>query len=334
MANMKRAGAPIDVINAAVPALEAKLGAYYSELEVLEEAPNLGPLVNLQGAWTGKGFSILTLPHQQDLNQKFTLMMNATIENTVFTPISGAIPDRGNIQPDIFYLGLTYLQQVSDANTLEGIHVEPGIFLNLPANSVQTIPSVCRMATIPHGDAVLAQGTYFTADGPPTFAIADPTPFYLDNNGNRVNDKSDGYLAPFKNTPPPDGIPNTAIMNPNLLLQNYIDNIAEQGHKVLSTTVFQVNATPKGQIADVPPFSYDPLLPGGINNIPFVEANANATSLSAIFWINTVLAPGNVIYLLLQYSQTVLLDFPVPAPGGGTVDLFWPHIAVANLIKR
>src|SRR5262249_30709711 len=163
-----------------------------------------------------------------------------------------------------------------------------------------TIPSVVRMATIPHGDAVLAQGTFFTVDGPPSFAVADPTPFSLDANGKRVNDTSASYLAPF-NTTPPEGVPKEVIMDPNILLQNYIDNITKQGHKVLSTTVFQVNATPVGQIADVSPFSYDPLLPGGINNIPFVVANANAVSLSAIFWINTVQAPGNVVYLLLQY---------------------------------
>jgi hypothetical protein len=340
MTSFFRAGRPAEVVNAPENQQpqnfrpRTTMGTRAGRL--LDEVPSLGPLTNLQGDWTGTGFSILSLPNQFAVNPtaKFRLMMNATIENTTFTPITGPIPDRGNTQPDIFFLGLTYMQKVSDRNTLEGIHVEPGIFLNLPANPVQTTPSVCRLATIPHGDAVLAQGAWHVFEGAPSFAVADTTPFTLDKDGNRINDTSASYMAPFTTADPPPNIPKSAVMNPNVLLQQFNDNLISEGKKFINTTVFQVNANPVGGIANVPPFSADPSEPGGITNIPFVVQNANATSLSSIFWINEVQNTDGSLFLVLQYSQTVLLFFEVPGPDGNMVPLFWPHIAVASLIKR
>lgn len=330
-----RAGAPVNIVNASEASIDS--ATLFKGMVTPYEQPTLGPLTNLQGDWTGTGFNILSLPNNYKVNPtaKFRLMFNATIENTEFTPISAPIPDRGNTQNDIFFLGLTYLQKVSDAKTLEGIHIEPGIFLYLPSNRYQIMPTVVRLATIPHGDAVLAQGEFLTAVGGPQFAIADTTPFMLDSEGRRVNDTSDAYMAPFKTAIAPPGIPPKAIMNPNLVLQQFNDNLIASGKKIVSTTAFQVNATPVGGIADVPPFV--PILGynGGIVNIPFVVKNADANSMSAIFWINTVENQDGSQFLVLQYSQTVILDFPVPGPDGTTMlNLKWPHIAVASLLKR
>jgi hypothetical protein len=333
-----RAGAPVNFVNASeesVKTLRTKFGALAEAVQA-DTQPSLGPLTNLQGDWTGTGFNLIALPNnfKQNPTAKFRLMLNATIENTEFTPISAPIPDRGNTQDDIFFLGLTYLQKVSDANTLEGIHIEPGIFLFLPGNAVQVVPSVVRLSTIPHGDSVLAQGEFFTAEGGPHFAVADTTPFTLDSEGNRVNDTSAAYLEPFSNTPLPPGIPQGAIANPNIVLQQFNANLLAFGKKIVSTTVFQVNATPVGGIADVPPFRPVPGEDGAITNIPFIVKNANANSMSAIFWINTVQNQDGSQFLVVQYSQTVILDFPVPGPDGNLVDIKWPHISVASLLKR
>ena len=66
--------------------------------------------------------------------------------------------------------------------------------------------------------------------------------------------------------------------------------------------------------------------PGGIENIPFVVANADAVSMRAIFWIQTVQhGDGHGPYLQLQYSQRVILTF---------LGIDWPHVSVATLVKN
>jgi hypothetical protein len=330
-----RAGAPVDIVNSGETILDVAKPLLKMLAAGEISVPTLGPLTNLPGAWAGKGFNLVELPNNfaKNPNEKFRLLLNATLEFTEFTAISSPIPNRGNTQDDIFFLGLTYQQRVFNAETSELLHIEPGIFLNLPSNPVQMVPTVVRLSTIPHGDSLLAQGLSVTVPMAPQFAVADPTPFTIED-GKRVNDDSTKYLAPFDNTPPPAGIIKDAIKNPNILLQNFNDDLAAAGKKILSTTVFQVNATPVGGIANVPPFNVFPdNKEGGIVNIPFVVKNANAVSMSATFYINTVQNQDGTQFLVLQYSQTVLLEFPVPDPSGKMQDLFWPHISVASLLK-
>ena len=282
----------------------------------------LGPLSELPGTWIGKGFNLVSLPDKQD-NKPFRLMLNATMETLTFAPIGGPIPNRGSQQGDIFFLGLHYAQQVSDAVTNEGILFEPGLWLNLPATTVPAAqPTVARLGTIPHGDALLSQGDFFTIDGPPQIDAIDSTPFQLDpKTGARVNETSAAYLAPFTSTKPPAGVPAGAIANPNLLLTNAI-----KGQKIVSTVTLVVNANPVGGINGTPiapPGKQDPV--GEIANIPFVTANPNANGFSAIFWIETIQGQAGNQFLQLQYTQTVLFDF---------LGIKWPHISVATLLKR
>jgi hypothetical protein len=64
---------------------------------------------------------------------------------------------------------------------------------------------------------------------------------------------------------------------------------------------------------------------GGIFNIPFVQKNANPTSLVAIFWIEKVKQADGSTFMQLQYTQTVILNF---------LGINWPHISIATLIKQ
>jgi len=57
---------------------------------------------------------------------------------------------------------------------------------------------------------------------------------------------------------------------------------------------------------------------------PFVAANANASQLDAIFWIEVVMNPVIVKFLRLQDVQRVILDF---------LGIDWPHISVSTLRK-
>jgi hypothetical protein len=281
---------------------------------------DLGPLSDMPGTWMGSGFNLISLPDAQD-NKPFRLKLTATHEVLTFTSIGAPIPNRGSQQKDIAFLGLHYFQQVSDAITNEGIHVEPGLWLNLPQTSApQSGPTIARLATIPHGDSLLAQGTALTVNGGPKIEPVDSTPFTLDpKTGARVNEQG-GYLAPF-NTTPPTGIPTEAIKNPNVVLANAIKN-----QKIVKTVVLSVSASPVGGINGTPiaPPS-KPNNVGGIVNIPFVTANVNANSFSAIFWIETIENADGTQFLQLQYTQTVILDF---------IGIKWPHISVATLIKQ
>lgn len=278
-------------------------------------ASNLGPLVELAGAWVGNGFNVMSLP---DFDSKppstgpkdFRVKLNATRELLQFTPIGGAIPNRGvvtdlgvaNGQPDIELFGLTYLQRVSDAVSNDALHIEPGIWVNVPKTDVLPAqgPSVVRMGTIPHGDSLLAQSTTFpfTVSGGPAIAAASTLP-----TGPGV---TPGYLAAFHTaTPPlPPGMQPSWVVDPN---QALIAAIA--GQKITKTVVIIISTNPVG----------------GIVNIPFVVSNANATRLDAIFWIETVTQPDGSSFMQLQYTQTVILNF---------LGIDWPHVSVATLVKQ
>jgi hypothetical protein len=59
-----------------------------------------------------------------------------------------------------------------------GIHAEPGIWIHVPATTVRQLgESVTRMASIPHGATIEAQGTFLSVAGPPTIDPVDITPF-------------------------------------------------------------------------------------------------------------------------------------------------------------
>jgi hypothetical protein len=69
---------------------------------------------------------------------------------------------------------------------------------------------------------------------------------------------------------------------------------------------------------------------GGIENIPFLQTNADAATMFATFWIEEISAPTK--FLQLQYVQTVFLNFPVLGGSSGS-NLRWPHVSVATLQK-
>jgi hypothetical protein len=132
---------------------------------IADAGPDLGPLLELPGTWVGNGFNLISRPDQHN-NKPFFLELNNTRETLSFTPIGAPIPNRGSGQDDIFFLGVHYLQQISDGVTNGALHLEPGMWLNVPATTDPAAPaSVVRMATIPHGDALLAQCSSLSSTG-------------------------------------------------------------------------------------------------------------------------------------------------------------------------
>ena len=128
----------------------------------------LGPLQDLVGTWEGRGFNTIWRPNHTPGQDRF-LELNVTDETIVFTRINGPIPNRGLAMPDINMFRLTYMQQISESSTGAGLHIEPGIWATVPKTTDPAVrASVVRMASIPHGTVILAQGTSAAADGPPT----------------------------------------------------------------------------------------------------------------------------------------------------------------------
>ena len=300
--------------------------------------PPYGYLSLLPGHWAGTGFNMITRPFFEPGNsQSHFLELNLTNETIDFAPIEGAIPNRGRLQGDIDMYGLTYLQQVSDANLsspgkIVGLHAEPGVWANVPATTSPAEPAtVVRMASIPHGTAIIAQGTAVEVQGLPDFD--EPAPPYP----NAFNPKS---KVPFtvleaKEISKPscyrssgkqvDGITQAMLDTPVATVLKSVT--AKQD--ILSTVIIAVST-----------LSGDPTDPsvtcgGGTANTAFLAGesfpggggapNALAAQVDSTFWIETVQGPNDTTFLQLQYRQTVFLEFD---------GLFWPHVSVATLLKQ
>jgi hypothetical protein len=295
-------------------------------------APDLGPLAQLidadgTGEWRGRGFNTIWRPHELALGpipQDRFLELNLTEEKLVFTEINGAIPNRGLEMHDIDLFGLTYLQQIKGVDPEEGLHIEPGIWVNVPPTEDPKEPAtVVRMASIPHGTTILAQGTFLDVGQGPDIA---------DNN-----------IIPFKigtPTPPNSDFPTAEATFPELNLdiqtqfrqksKDVTQEMVENPNSVLQKDIVGQNITNTTVL--VISTAHAPVAGGGTANTAFLEAasappggNATAVEVSAIFWIETVRGDDGEEKLQLQYTQLVQLDFN---------GLRWPHVSVATLHKQ
>lgn len=226
------------------------------------------------------------------------LELNLTLESLSFSPNLVSIPNRGSgNQPDAFLNGVPYLQSISDVTTFpaQGIHFEPGIWLAVPATKIPAITTgtVARMASIPHGTTVNAQGTYSSAPGWPSIPPVDITPFdprtgakvppgtfpsqtAANTNTFRIPQNLTSYIAAGT-------ITQAILSDPNTVLRNQI------AHQTITETVTITISTTPGA----------PLFGGGPANIAFLEGvnpppangkgpNAQTVLMKAIFWIETV----------------------------------------------
>jgi hypothetical protein len=279
----------------------------------------LGPLADLPGRWEGKGFNQIWRPHHatssDPAKQDRFLELNLTTETLEFEEIKGPIPNRGFRQGDIAMFGVTYLQKVSDIVS-GGIHIEPGIWAAIPPTTNPAEgPTVARLASIPHGTTILAQGTSLVAPHP----IIKPnsiTPFVIGNPARTVTFPESTLKTPseFRGVSS-HAITQTMVDNPNSVLTD-----ALQHEEVISTVVLIVSTTASSSISG-----------GGTDGTAFLQGsatagpNASPASMNAIFWIEKLAPKGGGPELLqLQYTQTVLLNFN---------GLSWPHVSVATLRK-
>ena len=276
-------------------------------------ADPLGPLAGLAGTWSGQGFNVIWRPNHTQNQDRF-LELNLTSEVLEFTVIPGKIPNRGLLQPDMTMRGLTYLQQISDANLHAGLHVEPGLWISVPATSdPHETPTVSRLASIPHGTTILAQGTAATSAAAPSIPDITIKPFPIGKPGSRIDFPEQTLSNPtsFRTSGAGlTGITQHMVDNPATVLRSAIS-----GQHIHSTTALHVTT----KDASVPG--------GGTANTAFLHGaahgpNADAAGMRATFWLET--RQGDANPAQLQYAQIVMLNFN---------GLSWPHVTVATLTK-
>jgi hypothetical protein len=352
---------------------------------VEDQPPDLGPLKKFKGTFTGFGFNTIFRPQNSgtsttvkdiplDKDSNNILELNLTTETLSFPedhppqdPFDlGPVPNRGEVQGDIFLGGVRYLQTIKDVTT-EGhpttIHVEPGLWIIVPSTTHPAVAerTVARMASIPHGTVINAQGRFLlSVKGGPQIDPVDITPFPIGKPSNRLINTF--HSLDFDNTAtariPQDlsiapRITAALLKDPNTLLRNHI-----QGQNIVSTDV--INIDTESTKSTIPG--------GGVVNIGFLMGdstgpNAQVFEMSATFWVETVqthiqvdpliagdsrevspqvpagapaptfLVTSNVAtsdrqsvevkYTQIQYTQNVSLNFN---------KLTWPHVSVATLV--
>lgn len=279
----------------------------------------LGPLTAFAGTWTGTGFNTIfrpnssktpTFPPPLDKGDN-VLELNITQETLSFSPNLSSIPNRGLAsQGDIFLNGVPYLQTISDVTSLpaNGIHFEPGMWLFVPSTTSPNVPTftLARMASIPHGTTIVAQGVVLAAvAGPPTIGAVDITPFSGGNPANKIVFPSQTVtnantprlpqnLDPFIKA---GTITQAMVTDPATVLRNQI-----QHQTIKETVVIGISTHPATPLSGGPLGPTGPLVPGfggGTDNIAFLEGvpnpppsaqgpNAQALQMDAVFWIETV----------------------------------------------
>ncbi|KAK1757787.1 hypothetical protein QBC47DRAFT_296862 [Echria macrotheca] len=301
------------------------------------------PLTKFAGPWTGNGFNTIFVPLPfGEKVQEFKgvgfndnlLVIDLTTEQWTFGPTLGDIPNRGfGLQGDIHLHGVPYLQTVQrvtdkltgrpripSINKPEGIHFEPGMFLLVPpaATFHQGEPlgrgSVVRMASIPHGTTINAQGPIpkkiVTPETPtggfkggPRFSPLDITPFKIGNPFKKEVDSFPSVTAlsnPFRdpqNLQPfltAETLTMEMVKNPHKFLERAVD-----GQKIVETVVFEVHTGQEGK--STPPALMNG---GGTTNIAFLagaqsevttrapnpgKPNAHAESMVNTWWVETVM---------------------------------------------
>jgi hypothetical protein len=345
-----------------VPGIEGS-----SSPSVSPQVPGLGPLSAFSGTFHGHGFNTIFRPDigsptKLPVSPGFSdniLELNVTSQTLSFSKPLGSVPNRGEVTPDIFLNGVTYLLTVNDITRPDkpiGIHFEPGVWMHIPATKDPAEETtIVRMASIPHGTTLNAQGTFRTFSGPPGIPAANITPssgsFPSQTATNKGTARIPQDLDPFiKN----GTITQEILSDPNSLLRSVTAH-----QTIRSTTALGVATTPTS-----------PIFGGGNDNIAFLLGdttaavpNAQTTEMFSFYWIETVehtltvprwspgqpplaipaptaygpapvflvTPPGAVTQprqvkahsIQIQFSQRVILNFN---------GIRWPHMSVATLV--
>ncbi len=321
-----------------------------------ETVLQLGPLAPLVGRWEGHGtgWNMIALPFKDSANPNipFRILMNQYDEKLDFFTVGDKIPNRG-ITEDQEVATLDYQQVVTQIeaedfpsskavpgagpNGLAGpkgsdIHHEPGLWIHVKDNQPKINGiNIARLASIPHGNSVLATGIASYVDGMPEIPGINALPFgrfeTIEQTPPDVydfRDPCDEYLSPYKHfidnpfMGTAAGFPGFPGFSPRDM--NEILNFANKDVDIVKTTVLNVDSTREH---------------GGIKNMPFVQRESEPVSMRSTFWLQQLREQdenGNP-KLRLQYSQIVMLDFFADREDQMPGRAQWPHISINTLEK-
>ena len=289
-------------------------------LDVLQVLPGTWANVSSNGRVNlpGRGWNMIALPFAAD-PAGFQLLMNQYDECLTFKGVDDNVPNRGIrlsatglTQTDQFIVTVDYQQVIrqfaqgnrfadasrdTEQDLIQDIHHEPGLFLRMKNETTEEF-NIARLGTIPHGNSLLALGksTGWTK-GAPTIPAVDGHPI-----GNRASAWQDRYdRGLFRRLFNPG--------SPADLLKGALAGV--QRHFALD-------------------FDSEHLS-GGVVNIPFIERQADTTSMNSTFWIEEVEVNGET-RLQLQYLQVVILEFG-PRNDGLPGPVHWPHVSINTMQK-
>lgn len=311
------------------------------EIEIAQQNDEiLGDLKLLPGIWknteelNGRGWNMIALPFiSPGFKFNYRLLVNQYNETLSFTIADKFVKNRGidtaapATNTDQAIVALDYEQAIKqvaaadfpDSGGLVGaaglpIHHEPGLWLVM-SQVEDGRNDISRLATIPHGDSLLAIGTGNQFGGRPKIPEINGLP-----SGASRTMIDDGYLQPydhfdanpFKGIVTTQDFPGFNPKHPHRLLEGDLPGT------VVKTTELKVSTTTES---------------GGILNIPFIEKQANAVQMNSTFWLLELAEQRDgKPRVIMQYLQVVMLDF---FPRGDNLPGMarWPHVSI-NTMER
>jgi hypothetical protein len=297
---------------------------------------DLGPLADLVGTWTSKepetpgqlplGWNIIAVPGSMSSpahNGDFILEVIPYVETLTFSPVVAAGnrgPVKGTKQLEQQITGLVYKQIITsvcntprcvDMGFSAGneIHAETGLLLYIKdcitngglVNCENAEYSIARLATIPHGNALLALGTSSDGITPGNIFGAAPT------KPRPVNSSDIFTLAYTDQYTRAEQFPGFSIefqSDPNKFLNSTLSS-----QEITKMTRLNMSTT---------------LQTGGVLNIPFGVTEVKTLDVDASFVIEKIAGQDA---LQLQYSQTINLIFP-GLGARGPIPVIWPHVTI------
>ncbi len=316
-----------------LPALTTPLISEPMQTSPAAPTSGLGPLQHLVGTWTNQlkdtdglpySYNVMPLPQVDPSSPTGYILKNfAYYEELTFSAIHGGAPNRGGLGTQncnvLFYEQRVYFAEGPNKNAL--VHAENGslLFINdqlqalgpygngdQPGLGNQTVANsvaptqqfnIIKQVSVPHGNSILAAGTFQEQTGMPQIPAVNGIPT---------------DLPPSVSTAQYTQM--DAVSNPNPIYTSNPNQALTDALLIAPVTNFialNVSSANGG---------------GGVTNIGFEQQHADVNMYSCTYWLEALNNASE--FTQLQYSQTIQMRLPI----GGEM-LNFPHVTTNTLTK-